>query len=120
MKASDHASHGPVEPKPDPETVFLIAPNAGVWTVTKDSAFFGDYLKEEHAQASAQCAVAAILANGGAAKACLLPGPASGPKTPHVPTVLGHRLQQAFSLSGFLVLSGRIPRRGVIVSPDVV
>lgn len=88
MKASDPASHGPVERKPDPETVFLIAPNAGVWTVTKDGAFYGDYLKEEHAQASAQCAVAAILANGGAAKACLLPGPATGPETPQVPTAL--------------------------------
>lgn len=54
-----------------PETVFLIAPNAGVWTVTKDGAFYGDYLKQEHAEASAQCAVADLLEKGGAAKAHL-------------------------------------------------
>lgn len=48
-------------------TVFRIAAKSGVWTVTRNGRFYGDYLKEEHALESARCAAAAILAGGGVA-----------------------------------------------------
>ena len=83
--------HEPAWPSPvgrgrSAEIVFLIAPNAGVWTVTRDGVFYGDYLKEEHAEASAQCAVAAILKKGGRAKALLLAPPESGQANDRVST----------------------------------
>ncbi|WP_340643788.1 hypothetical protein [Phenylobacterium sp.] len=60
------------------DITFLVARSASVWTVTKDDRFYGDYLKEEDARASAQCAVADILAKGGEAKAWLLPASLTG------------------------------------------
>lgn len=50
------------------EVAFEVRRRAGVWTVHKDGAFYGDFLKEEHALGSAQCAVAGVLAAGGAAQ----------------------------------------------------
>jgi len=50
------------------EVTFEVRRRGGVWTVYKEGAFYGDFLKEEHALGSAHCAVAAILAAGGAAQ----------------------------------------------------
>ncbi len=88
MKTFEPPSLTPVRPEGNAEITFLITANAGVWTVTKDGNFYGDYLKEEHARASAQCAVAAILEKGGAAKACLIPASAPGAAMLEVPVAL--------------------------------
>lgn len=50
------------------EVTFEVRGRAGVWTLHKEGGFYGDFLKEEHALAAAHCAVAAILAAGGAAQ----------------------------------------------------
>ena len=86
MEVHEPALPSPVGRERSAEIVFLIAANAGVWTVTKDGVFYGDYLKEEHAEASAKCAVAAILGKGGRAKALLLTLPESGQEIDRVST----------------------------------
>lgn len=86
MEVHEPALPSPVGRERSAEIVFLIAANAGVWTVTKDGVFYGDYLKEEHAEASAQCAVAAILGKGGRAKALPLAPLKSGQSIDQVST----------------------------------
>jgi len=50
------------------EVTFEVRSRAGVWTVHKEGAFYGDFLNEEHALAAAHCGVAAILTAGGTAQ----------------------------------------------------
>ncbi|WP_225772058.1 hypothetical protein [Inquilinus sp. Marseille-Q2685] len=48
-------------------TVFLVAHQAGRWTVTRDGQFYGHYFAGKPAQDAAQAAIRAIIANGGSA-----------------------------------------------------
>lgn len=57
----DREQHGTVP------TVFLVAHQAGRWTVTRDGQFYGHYFAGKHALDAAQAAVRAIVANGGSA-----------------------------------------------------
>ncbi|MFE0756968.1 hypothetical protein ACFW16_23610 [Inquilinus sp. NPDC058860] len=48
-------------------TVFLVAYQAGRWTVTRDGQFYGHYFAGKPALDAAQAAIRAIVANGGSA-----------------------------------------------------
>lgn len=49
-------------------TLFQVRRRTGIWEVTQDGAFYGDYAGEEHALTAARAAVRAILASGGTAE----------------------------------------------------
>jgi hypothetical protein len=53
---------------------FTAAERQGVWAVTRDGVFYGDYLSREQAIASAQAGARAIEARGGAARVVVRSG----------------------------------------------
>lgn len=56
-----------VEPAPRPPIAFRVRRRTGVWEVTRDSRFFGDYHAETLALEAAEAAIRTITARGGSA-----------------------------------------------------
>jgi len=56
-------------------TLFEVSQRAGIWKVTKDGGFYGDYFVESLALEAAEAAVRAVVANGGSAEVVLLHAP---------------------------------------------
>jgi hypothetical protein len=53
---------------------FRLSQRVGVWQVTRDHSFWGDYLSRKAAQAGACAAARSFEALGGSARVLLLPG----------------------------------------------
>lgn len=64
----------PTAPGGNRDTTFRAALTFGVWTVTKNNAFYGDYLDRDQAIRSACYGARAVEAAGGRARVLLLPG----------------------------------------------
>jgi hypothetical protein len=59
---------GVATPRSTTPTLFQVKCRTGIWEVTQDGKFYGDYAAEKHALAAAQAAAQAILAAGGTAE----------------------------------------------------
>lgn len=53
---------------PRPETVLRVANRSGIWSVTIDGKFFGDYVRRETAVTAASEKLNEILLSGGRAR----------------------------------------------------
>ena len=60
---------------------------AGVWSVTRDRVFYGDYLTREQALSSACSGARAVEARGGAARVIAPPGETVVAHEDHNPTL---------------------------------
>jgi hypothetical protein len=58
---------------PDLAVVFLITLRHGIWRITKDGVFFGDYRSKNIAEESAETAAIALRRIGRAVKIVTLP-----------------------------------------------
>jgi hypothetical protein len=63
-----------VERGPSRDTTFRTALRGGVWAVTKNNVFYGDYSSREQAIRSACNGARAVEAKGGQARVLALPG----------------------------------------------
>jgi hypothetical protein len=61
---------------------FRLSERAGVWQVTREHAFWGDYLSRRAAEAGACQAARSFEAAGGSARVLLLPGETPIPHHP--------------------------------------
>lgn len=64
----------PFAPADGRTATFRLAQRIGVWQVTRDHSFWGDYLSRRAAQAGACEAARSFEAGGGSARVLLLPG----------------------------------------------
>jgi hypothetical protein len=55
-------------PRGNATTLFQVKCRTGIWEVTQDGTFYGDYAAEAHALAAAQAAARVIQAGGGVAE----------------------------------------------------
>jgi hypothetical protein len=59
---------------PSRDTTFRASLSSGVWSVTKNNVFYGDYLSRSQAIRSACYGARAVEATGGRARVLVLPG----------------------------------------------
>jgi hypothetical protein len=59
---------------PSRDTTFRASLRSGVWSVTKNNIFYGDYLNRSQAIRSACYGARAVEATGGQARVLVLPG----------------------------------------------
>jgi hypothetical protein len=67
QKQAERRLVAPPEISDSPALVFELRHRSGIWQVTKDGRFYGDFLSEKEALDSAEAAVRSVVANGGRA-----------------------------------------------------
>jgi hypothetical protein len=73
LSGQPSVSASPPQEQPILATRFVIRRRTGVWEVTKDGRFFGDYVAKDHAVKAAETEVQAIVAAGGSASSVCTP-----------------------------------------------
>lgn len=66
-KQAERRLVAPPEISDSPALVFGLRHRSGIWEVTKDRRFYGDFLSEKEARDSAEAAVRSVVAEGGQA-----------------------------------------------------
>lgn len=66
-KPAERRLVAPPEISDSPALVFELRHRSGIWEVTKDGRFYGDFLSEKEALDSAEAAVRSVVADGGRA-----------------------------------------------------
>jgi hypothetical protein len=65
QKQAERRLVAPPEIPDRPQIVFELRHRSGIWEVTRDGRFYGDFLSERQALDSAQAAVRSVIAGGG-------------------------------------------------------